>query len=252
MDIKNLTEQELGEMYEELDLSDEAVRKLKQEYGSMWKLVLAEIITLNDDLLPTVSLVDVESKLPTVYAEIDRKVDESFDSMDKLILLYLTVMYSNSVHVFTPDIQLVEFVVNATVNSAWAKDALTVSGRLLRHSGKLKQTIKATLYDGLVRKQPFNKIIRQVKQEVNRNFYKVERVIRTEANRSINRGLHFSYDVLGYTHYEYSAILDNRTSETCIDLNGRIFHMSEYQEGYNAPPMHVNCRSTISPVDMSL
>ena len=57
-----------------------------------------------------------------------------------------------------------------------------------------------------------------------------------------------SYKEAGVEYYEYLAVGDDRTSEECMDLNGKIFRLDEARVGENFPPMHPNCRCTIIPV----
>jgi hypothetical protein len=47
--------------------------------------------------------------------------------------------------------------------------------------------------------------------------------------------------------YEYLATLDNRTSEICRELDGKVFDVKEAEVGVNQPPMHPYCRSTTIP-----
>ncbi|MBQ7198856.1 MAG: minor capsid protein, partial [Selenomonadaceae bacterium] len=48
---------------------------------------------------------------------------------------------------------------------------------------------------------------------------------------------------MGY--YQFIAVMDNRTTPMCQSLDGEIFPIVELNQGENAPPMHVRCRSTI-------
>lgn len=47
--------------------------------------------------------------------------------------------------------------------------------------------------------------------------------------------------------YEIVATLDGHTSDICQEMDGKVFQMSEYEEGVTAPPFHVNCRSCTAP-----
>lgn len=47
--------------------------------------------------------------------------------------------------------------------------------------------------------------------------------------------------------YQWSAILDTRTSYTCRELDGKIFDISEYTNIVK-PPAHFNCRSLLVPI----
>lgn len=47
--------------------------------------------------------------------------------------------------------------------------------------------------------------------------------------------------------FEFSAIIDEVTSDICLDMDGRIFKLSEAKLGINIPPLHNHCRSIIIP-----
>lgn len=55
------------------------------------------------------------------------------------------------------------------------------------------------------------------------------------------------YKELGVEQFEFVATLDNKTSEICQQMDGRVFDMSDYQIGVNAPPLHCFCRSCTVP-----
>ena len=44
--------------------------------------------------------------------------------------------------------------------------------------------------------------------------------------------------------YQYSAILDDRTTDICAGLHGKKFRKGEEP----IPPMHFNCRSVLIPI----
>lgn len=48
--------------------------------------------------------------------------------------------------------------------------------------------------------------------------------------------------------YEYTAILDSRTTPFCSSYNGKVFRRNDPIWGSITPPNHFNCRSTIIPV----
>ena len=52
---------------------------------------------------------------------------------------------------------------------------------------------------------------------------------------------------LDVERYEIVATLDDHTSDICQEMDGKVFKMSEYEEGVTAPPFHVNCRSCTAP-----
>lgn len=73
----------------------------------------------------------------------------------------------------------------------------------------------------------------------------LERYSRTKHTEVMNRGRLEFFESSGVVAaYQYAAILDDRTSEICRGLHGKIF-----KAGTEAvPPMHFNCRSTLIPI----
>lgn len=77
-------------------------------------------------------------------------------------------------------------------------------------------------------------------------------VIRTKSTEMYNRARKSYWDNDDIAKqmvvaYQYSAILDNRTSEVCRSLDGKIFDKGEYATTVN-PPLHFNCRSVLVPI----
>ncbi|WP_430495721.1 minor capsid protein [Leuconostoc mesenteroides] len=79
-----------------------------------------------------------------------------------------------------------------------------------------------------------------------------ERLVRTESTYVANASTAKRYDTMGVKEYEFVAVMDNRTSSICREMNGQTFPLSEFMPGTNAPAMHPNCRSTIVPAASDL
>ena len=76
---------------------------------------------------------------------------------------------------------------------------------------------------------------------------RVETIVRTETNRAFNtaratefKGMVESGDIVGF---EFSAIMDGRTSAVCESLDGTKFPPAQID--YYNPPLHPNCRSVL-------
>ena len=73
----------------------------------------------------------------------------------------------------------------------------------------------------------------------------IERYSRTKITEVMNRGRLAFFNESGVVAaYQYSAILDDRTTEICEGLNGKIFKAGTEP----IPPMHFNCRSLLVPI----
>ena len=75
---------------------------------------------------------------------------------------------------------------------------------------------------------------------------RIEAIARTEVTRADSMGrLISSYgddDVLGY---EFSAIMDDRTTDICASRHGLVMAKDDPRLAENTPPQHVNCRSVL-------
>lgn len=73
----------------------------------------------------------------------------------------------------------------------------------------------------------------------------LERFTRTKFTDVMNRGrMSFFQDSGVVAAYQYSAILDDRTTEICAGLHDKIFKAGTEP----VPPMHFNCRSILVPI----
>ncbi len=73
----------------------------------------------------------------------------------------------------------------------------------------------------------------------------VERFARTKFTEVMNRARKETFDNSGVVAaYQYSAILDDRTTDICSALHGQIFKAGTEPTA----PLHFNCRSTIIPI----
>lgn len=73
----------------------------------------------------------------------------------------------------------------------------------------------------------------------------LERYSRTKHTEVMNRGRQEFFESTGIVAgYQYSAIMDSRTTVICAGLHGKTFVKGTEP----VPPMHFNCRSTIIPI----
>lgn len=77
---------------------------------------------------------------------------------------------------------------------------------------------------------------------------RIESIARTEVTRADSMGRLISMksndDVIGV---EFSAIMDDRTTEICSSRHGLFMRLDDPRLPENTPPLHVNCRSLLLP-----
>ena len=78
---------------------------------------------------------------------------------------------------------------------------------------------------------------------------RIESIARTEITRADTMGRLISMknnsDVIGF---EFSAILDDRTTDICSSRHGLFMKIDDPRLSFNTPPQHVNCRSMLLSV----
>lgn len=116
----------------------------------------------------------------------------------------------------------------------------------------LAMDLKKVLSQGLIKGYGPADMARQLRKRFNVAKARAEAIVRTDGTNIVNNATAKRYVDAGLTKYQFHAHIDNRTTEICKDLNRKKFDLEDFQPGLNAPPMHINCRSTIVPTQEEL
>ena len=111
-----------------------------------------------------------------------------------------------------------------------------------RVTSKAKTALVNAIKDG----KPLSEVISIMDNEGRKlSDESLERYARTKSTEVFNKGRKEFFEESGVVSaYQYSAILDNVTSEICSGLHGTIFEKGTEP----TPPMHFNCRSVLIPI----
>ena len=107
---------------------------------------------------------------------------------------------------------------------------------------KAKVEMVAALKDG----RPLSSVIDVLDEDgIEMSEVSLERYARTKHTEVMNRArLDFFEDSGIVAAYQFSAVLDDRTSDICAGLDGKIFDAGQEP----VPPLHFNCRSLLIPI----
>ena len=133
-------------------------------------------------------------------------------------------------------------------------DNMSFSDRIWQEKDKLIINLNNVLAQSIARGTGLTGIIQSITKITNATYYNASRLARSELNRVCGLANYDAYQETDLVEeYEFVAMLDDRTSEICADMDGKRFPKKEYAPGVTAPPMHPNCRSTTVAVigDMS-
>lgn len=137
------------------------------------------------------------------------------------------------------------------ISKPWASDGKNFSDRIWQS----KTSMVNELHNELVRtcilgKSP-DEAIRHMTKFVDKKFSNAKmqagRLVMTEQAFFASAAQQDCFNELDVEEFEVVATLDSLTSAICQELDGKHFHMKDYQPGVTAPPFHVWCRSTTVP-----
>lgn len=139
--------------------------------------------------------------------------------------------------------------INRILSTKWSGEHF--SARVWGNTNALADGLQNDLLVGIMSGKSEKKMAEDIMNRCAVGAFEARRLVRTEACYIANQAELDGYRQTGIESYEFSAVLDNRTSKLCdnVDgLDGKIFKISEAVPGKNLPPMHPFCRSTTLPI----
>lgn len=112
-----------------------------------------------------------------------------------------------------------------------------------------QREVKDIWIKGIVRGQSYETMTKRLVQSTALTTRKAGLLIRTEANAIFNDSVKQIIDTNPLVKgYRFRAVLDSRTSDICQKHDGEYIAKEDIKPGINFPPLHPNCRSTVSVV----
>lgn len=139
--------------------------------------------------------------------------------------------------------------VENAVSKPWANDGASFSDRIWTQKEKMIQSLHSELTNCIIRGEHPEQAARLISKKLDVGTYQAKRLVYTESAALASSAQKDCLINLGVEKYQIVATLDNRTSDICQELDGKVFDMKDYQEGVTAPPFHPCCRSTTCPYD---
>ena len=111
---------------------------------------------------------------------------------------------------------------------------------------RTRDVIRNSLLEGSTLRERMKAVRESSEELASMARQRIEAIARTEITRADSMGRLISMkandDVIGV---EFSAIMDDRTTEMCIARNGLVMRLDDPRLPENTPPLHVNCRSLL-------
>jgi len=138
--------------------------------------------------------------------------------------------------------------IDKILSNPWTADGINFSERIW---GKYRPQLVNSLHKGLINNLANGydpqKLINQLSKNFKVTKNQAGNLVMTESAFFASVGRKDCFNDLDVEEYEIVATLDSATSETCQDMDGKTFPMSDYEIGTTAPPFHNRCRSTTVP-----
>lgn len=187
--------------------------------------------------------------------QVELLMGNEVDGVSKLMSDVYTEGYYRSRHILDTGIGIgCSFVgidtktVDKVIRKPWVADGRNFSERIWgQHRPQLINDLHSGLTQSIIRGESSEKLICQISKKYNVAKNKAANLVLTERAYFSSLSEQESYKELGVEYQEFSATMDERTSDICRSMDGRIFKTSEIEIGVNAPPLHCRCRSVMVP-----
>ena len=198
------------------------------------------------------------SRLEALKLQVQQQVEVAFgnqlDSIDSTMRAVYSMGYMHTAFEIQKGVgvghnfaALNQRLIDGVLKRPWAPDGKNFSDRVWSNKQKLINELNTTLTQGIILGKDPGKIINAMSKKLDVSKTAAGRLVMTESAAFASRAQEDCFKELDVEEYEIVATLDSHTSEICQDMDGKVFKMSERQIGVNAPPFHVNCRTTTAP-----
>ncbi len=112
-----------------------------------------------------------------------------------------------------------------------------------------EEELRNVFIKGIVRGDSYKQMENNLMNATNITQRKANMLVRTEANAIFNQSVrNVIEDNPLVKGYRFRSVLDSRTSKICQSMDGKYIPKEEVKPGVNYPPLHPNCRSTVTTV----
>ncbi len=143
--------------------------------------------------------------------------------------------------------------IHKLIRKPWTPDARTFSDRIWAKKNEMINALQEELTRGCIYGRSLDETIARMEKFVDGKFknakYAARRIVVTESAYFRVLGTRDELAAIGVEEFQVDLPIDAKTCEICREMNGRVFPMSEFSVGLNAPPFHPNCENgSIIPV----
>lgn len=135
----------------------------------------------------------------------------------------------------------------AVLNRPWSTDAATFRDRCWKNKAELVSVVQTSLTQSIIRGDGPDRATKLIAERFKVSSNKAARLVMTEGAYFAAQSQKDCYHDLDVKEFEIVETLDGHTCDTCRDLDGAVFPMSDYEPGVTVPPFHPWCRGCTAP-----
>ena len=162
----------------------------------------------------------------------------TFENVYKRQYDFITKMLKEKGITLNTELMSQEKRVQEVLNSVWCADGQSWSGRIWKNKALLVNKLEQGLIECVARGVSKDTLVEQIKSDFNTGFYNSDRIVRTELTYVQNQSCLHRYKDAGIKEFQFIADIDERTSDICRSMNGRIFKIKDAVVGENVGPLH--------------
>ena len=237
-------------------LNSSEFREFKRDLKSYIKLIEE---TGNEELLLELNTLAMKSRISRseeIFYQCSKYINEVYESTNKRLQIAYSSTIKDNYYQTIYDIHksIGVGVSFSYIDNDMIKEILAFpwsgrhySSRLWSNRTKLKNAMVEELTQMLIRGEGVKETSKALSKRLNADLKNCIRLIHTEHSYFMGESTAKAYEEMNVEKYQFLATLDNRTSEICQSLDGKVFNLKDRVVGVNASPMHVSCRSCEIP-----
>ena len=198
------------------------------------------------------------SRLEALELQCRQQAEVAFGNLNDEVSNHIKDVYKESYYRTAYEIQkgvgvgsnfaaLNDKLIEKVTNKPWLADGKNFSDRIWGNKNQLINQLHTSLSHMCITGSGPDKAINEIASKMNVSKANAGRLVMTETAYFSSAAQKECFKELDVEKYEIVATLDDHTSDICQEMDGKVFKMSEYEEGVTAPPFHVNCRSCTAP-----
>ncbi len=138
--------------------------------------------------------------------------------------------------------ELDERKIDQIIKKPWAQDGTNFSERIWANREKLVNQLHTELSQHIIRGEDPKKAIHSLAHTMEVSQAQAGRLVMTESAAIAAAAQKDCFQELEVERFQIVATLDSITCGICQGMDGKVFHMKEFEVGLTVPPYHPNCR----------